>query len=61
MGPDRSKWSLKDVGKRNRYLVKATTDAPNMITDPILPAMLSSPEHTLRDVIDIFKGMVFRP
>lgn len=59
MGPDRSKWSLKDYDKRNRYLVKAITDVPNMITDLILPAMLSSPEHTISDLIDIFKGMGF--
>jgi pimeloyl-ACP methyl ester carboxylesterase len=56
---DRSQISRKDVDKRNRILVKAIRDVPNMITDLILPSMISSPEHKLRDIMDIFKGMNF--
>ncbi|CAG7626792.1 alpha/beta fold hydrolase [Paenibacillus allorhizosphaerae] len=59
MGPDRSNWSRKDFDKRNQYIVKAVQDVPNMITDLILPSMLSSPEHKMRDLIDFFKGMRF--
>jgi len=57
MEADRPQISRKDYDKRNRILVKAIKDVPNMITDLILPSMISSPEHKLRDVIDIFKGM----
>ncbi|WP_088011085.1 alpha/beta fold hydrolase [Gottfriedia acidiceleris] len=57
MGTDQSKWSRKDFDKRNRILVKAINGVPNMITDLILPSMLSSPEHKLSDIIYIFKGM----
>ncbi|MFF2448302.1 alpha/beta fold hydrolase [Neobacillus sp. NPDC058068] len=57
MGADQSQWSRKDFDKRNRILVKAINDVPNMITDLILPSMLSSPEHKIRDMMDIFKGM----
>jgi pimeloyl-ACP methyl ester carboxylesterase len=59
MGPDPTKWSLKDFYKRNQFIVKAIRDVPNMIMDLILPSMLSSPEHKISDIIDIFKGMNF--
>ena len=59
MGLDQTQWSRKDYDKRNRLLVKAIKDVPNMITDLILPSMLSSPDHTIHDMIDIFKGMNF--
>ncbi len=57
MGPDPTRWSRKDFEQRNQFIVKAIRDVPNMIMDLILPSMLSSPEHKLSDLIDIFKGM----
>ena len=59
MGPDQTSWSRQDFDKRNQYIVKAVKDVPNMITDLILPSMLSSPEHNISDIIDYFKGMSF--
>ncbi|WP_445492274.1 alpha/beta fold hydrolase [Niallia sp. 03133] len=59
MGADQSQWSRKNFDKRNRLLVKAIKDVPNMITDLILPSMLSSPEHKIRDMMDIFRGMSY--
>ncbi len=59
MGPDPSSWSRHDYDKRNRVLVKSIQNVPNMITDLIMPSMLSSPEHQIRDMMDIFKGMSF--
>ncbi|MBP0724098.1 alpha/beta hydrolase [Bacillus sp. RG28] len=59
MEADRSQISRKDVDKRNRILVKAIRDVPNMITDLILPSLISSPEHKIKDIMDIFKGMSF--
>jgi pimeloyl-ACP methyl ester carboxylesterase len=59
MGPDPSKWNRKYFEKRNQYLVKAVQGIPNMITDVIIPNMLSSPGHTINDILDIFKGMRF--
>lgn len=59
MGPDPSKWSREDFDKRNPLLVKAIRDVPNMIMDLMLPSMLSSPAHRLRDIKDIFQGMNF--
>ncbi|GIP29728.1 proline iminopeptidase [Paenibacillus sp. J23TS9] len=59
MGTDPFAWNSKDVDRRNRLMVKAIRGVPNMITDLIMPSMLSSPEHTLRDMTDLFKGMKF--
>lgn len=59
MGTDRSQISRKDVDKRNRILVKAIRGVPNMITDLILPSMISSPEHKIQDIMDFFKGMSY--
>jgi pimeloyl-ACP methyl ester carboxylesterase len=57
IGPDPTRWSRKDFNQRNQWTIKAITTVPNMIMDIILPAMLSSPDHTIHDIIDIFKGM----
>lgn len=59
MGSDPSTWNSLDVDKRNRLMVKAIRGVPNMITDLIMPSLLSSPEHTMRDIMDMFKGMKF--
>jgi len=59
MGLDSSKWNKKDYNKMNQLIVKAMVDVPNMITDLMLPSMFSSPNHTISDIIDIFKGMNF--
>jgi pimeloyl-ACP methyl ester carboxylesterase len=59
MGPNPKYWNQKDYDKRNQHVVKAVKNVPNMITDLILPAMLSSPMHTFRDIKDYFKGMSY--
>ncbi|MFK9092101.1 alpha/beta fold hydrolase [Bacillus salipaludis] len=59
IGSDISQWSRKDYDMINRLRVNAIKDVPNMITDLFLPSMLSSPEHKIKDMIDIFKGMSF--
>jgi pimeloyl-ACP methyl ester carboxylesterase len=59
MGPNPKHWNQKDFDKRNQHVVKTVKNVPNMITDLILPAMLSSPIHTIRDIMDYFKGMSY--
>ncbi len=59
IGPDPAKWTLKEYDKRNQIVVKAIRHVPNMIMDLMLPSMLSSPLHRLRDLVDIFQGMRF--
>ncbi|SHE89754.1 Pimeloyl-ACP methyl ester carboxylesterase [Seinonella peptonophila] len=57
LGSNKKDWNQQDYDAFNKQLVKTIKDVPNMITDLILPSMLSSPKHTLRDIIDYFKGM----
>ncbi|MET3194138.1 alpha/beta fold hydrolase [Bacillus sp. OAE603] len=59
IGPDPSKWTIQEYDKRNQILVKTIKNVPNMIMDLMLPAMLSSPQHSMMDIVDIFKGMKF--
>ncbi|UPM52622.1 alpha/beta fold hydrolase [Gottfriedia acidiceleris] len=59
LGPDQTKWTQKDYDKRNQIVVKSIKNVPNMVMDLILPSMLSSPQHTINDLLDIFKGMKF--
>ncbi|MEH6938302.1 alpha/beta hydrolase [Bacillus sp. JJ664] len=59
IGPDHTKWTMKEYDKRNQILVKTIKNVPNMIMDLMLPAMLSSPQHSIIDIIDILKGMKF--
>jgi hypothetical protein len=59
MGPIRTKWIREDFVKKEQFIIEAIKDVPNMIMDLILPSMLSSPDHKIRDIIDIFKGMSF--
>lgn len=53
MGTDRFQISRKDVDKRNRILVKAIRDVPNMITDLILPSMIH-PRNIKYEILWIF-------
>jgi pimeloyl-ACP methyl ester carboxylesterase len=57
IGADPSRWSLEDFDRKNRWMVKVVTPAPNMIMDLVLPSMLASPNHTIRDIFAYFKGM----
>ncbi|MBA4601996.1 alpha/beta fold hydrolase [Thermoactinomyces mirandus] len=57
MGPDFSKWSRKDYDELNKHIIKSIDKVPNMIMDLIFPYMISSPDHKIRDLINIFKGM----
>ncbi len=59
IGKDHLTWSRKDYDKMNQYLVKSIEGVPNMIMDLYFPSMLSSPDHKLRDIFDIFNGMSF--
>lgn len=59
MGRDPQKWQREDFDKLNQYLVKSIDQAPNMIMDLFLPSLIASPEHTIKDIFDMFKGMDF--
>jgi pimeloyl-ACP methyl ester carboxylesterase len=49
----------KEWTKLHQWTIKANTRIPNMINDLMLPAMLTSPDHTLRDMSAMTAGMNF--
>lgn len=49
----------RDFVKLNQYLLQATRGVPDMVQDLILPALLTSPDHTFKDILDYFRGMNF--
>jgi pimeloyl-ACP methyl ester carboxylesterase len=53
------RWTLRDFNDYNQWALKAsaTLSIPNFALDVIFPAMMSSPNHTFRDVRDIIRGM----
>ena len=51
--------TTKEFTKRQQLTINANTTIPNMATDIMLPGMLTSPDHTFGDIIDIFKGMTY--
>jgi pimeloyl-ACP methyl ester carboxylesterase len=59
IGPDLTHKTPKEFTRLNQWILKANTTIPNMVTDIIFPAMLTSPGHSLRDLIDIIKGLNF--
>lgn len=57
MGKDPRYWNREDFDKLNQHLVHSIEQVPNMIMDLMLPSMISSPEHSIKEIFDIFKGM----
>ncbi|REJ20043.1 MAG: alpha/beta hydrolase [Paenibacillaceae bacterium] len=57
MGPDPARWKREDYDRLNQHLVRAIRGVPNMIMDLMLPSMLASPDHTIGDLVAIFRGM----
>jgi pimeloyl-ACP methyl ester carboxylesterase len=54
-----AQWSPDDLHQYHQLILKASAalDIPNFALDVIFPAMMSSPNHTLRDIRDIMRGM----
>lgn len=57
IGPEPATWTKRQTDTLARWAIKADPAIPNMISDVILPALMSSPEHTLRDLYHLLKGM----
>ncbi|WIG60810.1 MAG: proline imino-peptidase [Ktedonobacterales bacterium] len=56
---NRPSWTPHNLNDYHQWVLKAsaTMGIPNFALDVIFPAMMSSPNHTLRDVRDIVRGM----
>ena len=53
------RWTSRDYERNNKLILKAseTLGIPNFAMDVVFPAMMSSPNHTLRDIRDIARGI----
>lgn len=59
LGADSTKWSFADWNRRNRIITQVAHGVPHMINDVLLPSLLSSPNHSMRDLLDFARGMAF--
>jgi len=59
LGARKGHLTRREFTQLHQWTIKANSTIPNMILDIMLPAMLTSPDHTLGDLMDIFKGMNF--
>ena len=59
LGARRAHPTPKELTRLHQWTIKANPTIPDMIRDIMLPAMLTSPDHTIGDLRDIMKGMNF--
>lgn len=59
IGANKAHLTPKQYTRLRQWTIKANPTIPNIITDILFPAMLTSPDHTIGDVMDILKGMNF--
>ena len=57
MPADPAEWTQAQSGALSRWAIKADPGIPNMITDVIFPAMMTSPLHTMADIREVNAGM----
>jgi pimeloyl-ACP methyl ester carboxylesterase len=57
MPADPAEWTQAQSGALSRWAIKADPGIPNMITDVIFPAMMTSPLHTMADIREINSGI----
>ena len=59
MGADPSSWTHKQHLGMNKLAIDLTQDAPHMVGDLMLPALLFAPGMTMADIKAVQKGMNF--
>ena len=59
IGSDKTKWTKKDVDRINRIAVSVDKNAPHMIYDLMLPAILYDKEYSMKDIQTMSRGMEY--
>jgi len=59
IGPDKSLWSQEEFDTMNKIMVNLMPGVPHMIKDLNGRYMFFSPDHGIKDIINIFNGMNF--
>ena len=57
IGSDKNKWTKEDVDRINKIAIKVDKNAPNMIFDLMLPAIMYDKEYSMKDIQTMSKGM----
>jgi pimeloyl-ACP methyl ester carboxylesterase len=58
-GGDKSRWTKDDVDRINRIAIRVDKNAPNMIYDLMLPAIMYDSEYSMKDIQIMSKGMEY--
>ena len=59
MGSDDVNWTRQQFEAMIKLAIRASKNVPDMVKDIMLPALLFSPDYTMRDIKDMQKGMEF--
>jgi pimeloyl-ACP methyl ester carboxylesterase len=57
IGNNKNKWTKDDVDRINKIATKVDKNAPNMIYDLMLPAIMYDKEYSMKDIQIMSKGM----
>lgn len=57
MGPNPDNWTAEQAEKVSKLAIAAKPDAPDMVFDLMLPALMFSPDFDMREIQAIEKGM----
>jgi pimeloyl-ACP methyl ester carboxylesterase len=57
IGNDKKTWTKKDTEKVNKIAIKVDKNAPNMVFDLMLPALMYDQDLTMKDIQLLSKGM----
>lgn len=59
MGPNKQSWTREQFLAMNKIAINATKNAPHMVNDLMLPALLFAPDYTMNDIKAVEKGMAY--
>ncbi|MGW4465113.1 alpha/beta fold hydrolase [Micromonospora sp. NPDC004704] len=57
--PDPSRWDLSTWGRKMNWTMKTDPVEPNAVTKLLFPLALTSPTHSLRDVVHLASGFAY--
>ncbi|HEV7147409.1 MAG TPA: alpha/beta hydrolase [Pedococcus sp.] len=57
VGPDVASWTPAQAEQVSKLAIKASTGAPDMVLDLILPALMYSPDYSMSDIRAVQEGM----
>ncbi|GAB3284992.1 alpha/beta hydrolase [Sinomonas notoginsengisoli] len=59
MRPDPASWTYRQLLAMNKLSINLSRNAPHMVNDLMLPALLFAPDYTMNDIKAVQKGMEY--